>query len=136
MKFKGFPILILITLFTFGFSLSSNAASSLSSSLSESYTTSVKQNNWFSKTTKSLKRNLRTAQKYVSKSFKKIRKQHHDSNGIKKVGWGIVMILAGVLVTVGGILTLSGWGFVIGIGLVIWGALKIVFGVLGTVFNV
>jgi Flp pilus assembly protein TadB len=135
MKFKGFPILLLITIFSFGTSFSSNAASNLSTYKSINYEVKTQKSNWFSNVTQSVKRNFRTAQKYVSKTFKKVRKEQHDSNGIKKVGWGVLMIIAGALVTLGGILTFSGWGFVIGIGLVIWGALKIVVGILGTIFN-
>jgi len=135
MNLKGFSMLILITLFSFGISFSSNAASSLNGYKSVNYEVQTKNNNWFSKATKSVKHKLRTAQKYVSKSFKKIRQQQHDAKGIKKAGWGILMIIGGALVTLGSVLTFSGWGFVIGIGLVIWGALKVVFGVLGAVFN-
>lgn len=132
MKFKGFPILILVTIFCFGISFSSKAATNFK----DLELVKTQQNNWFSTATQSVKRNLRSAQKYVSKSFQKIKKQQHDANGIKKVGWGLLMIIGGALVTLGSVLTFSGWGFVIGIGLIIWGGLKIVFGVLGTVFNV
>lgn len=135
MKFKGFLNLILITIFSFGISFSSNAASSLNDFQSTHSTAKTQKNNWFSNVKNSIKHNFRTAQKYVSKKFKKVRKQQHDANGIRKAGWGILMIIGGALVTLGSILTLSGWGFVIGIGLIIWGTLKIVFGVLGTVFN-
>lgn len=135
MNFKGFPIMMLISFFCFGITFSSNAASSISNSKTESYNTTAKKSNFLSNATNSIKHNLRTARKYVSKTYKKVRKQQHDAQGLKKAGWGLLMIIGGALVTLGSVLTFSGWGFVIGIGLVIWGAIKVVAGVLGTVFN-
>lgn len=80
------------------------------------------------------KRHLHTFQKVATKKVRQFKKQYREKSSIEKVGWGIGMILVGVLVTLGSILTLSGWWFVIGLGLIIFGAIKIVFGVLGVVF--
>lgn len=80
-----------------------------------------------------LKRHFESAKKFTTRKVRQLRKQYNQMSSVKKVGWGIGMIIIGALTVVGSILTISGWWFVIGLGLIIFGALKIVVGVLGVV---
>ena len=76
-----------------------------------------------------LKRHFESAKKFTTRKVRQLRKQYNQMSSVKKVGWGIGMIIIGALTVVGSILTISGWWFVIGLGLIIFGALKIVVGV-------
>ncbi|MFK7948588.1 MAG: hypothetical protein AB8G11_13440 [Saprospiraceae bacterium] len=82
-----------------------------------------------------VKRYFESAKKFTSKKVRQLKKQYNEMSSIRKVGWGIGMIIVGTLVVLGSVLTLSGWWFVIGLGLMIFGALKIVLGVLGVVIS-
>jgi hypothetical protein len=123
---------ILILIFN-GLSYSSFAAAASSAS-NASTTIETKSTNWLSTFKHVIKKNARTLKEVTTKKVHQFKKEYREKSSIQKVGLGIGMILVGVLVTLGSILTLSGWGFVIGLGLVIFGALKIVVGVLGVVF--
>ena len=80
-----------------------------------------------------LNRHFASTKKFTQKKVKQLKKQYKETHTVKKIAWGLGMIIAGALVTLGSILTLSGWWFVVGLGLIIFGAFKIVFGVLGIV---
>lgn len=82
-----------------------------------------------------VKRYFETVKKYTSKKVKQLKKQYNEMSSVRKLAWGIGMIIVGALVVVGSILSLSPWWFVIGLGLIIFGALKIVFGVLGVAIS-
>lgn len=82
-----------------------------------------------------VKRYYESAKKFTSRKVRQLKKQYNEMSSIRKVGWGIGMIIVGALVVLGSILSTSAWGFVIGLGLIIFGALKIVFGVLGVVIS-
>ena len=82
-----------------------------------------------------VKRYYESAKKFTSRKVRQLKKQYNEMSSIRKVGWGIGMIIVGALVIVGSIFSLSPWWFVIGLGLIIFGALKIVLGVLGVVIS-
>lgn len=123
---------VVCTLIFSSLSLSTFAAVSTVSGVQQ--TIKTEQTNWFSGFRNAIKKNITTLKKVSAKKIRQFKKEYQAKSGIEKVGWGIGMILVGVLVTLGSILTLSGWWFVIGLGLIIFGALKIVFGILGVVF--
>lgn len=79
------------------------------------------------------KRFFESAKRFTTRKVRQLKKQYNQMSSVKKVAWGIGMILIGALVTIGSILTLSGWWFVIGLGLIIFGALKVVINILGIV---
>jgi hypothetical protein len=109
------------------------AASSITSSTAQTQI-ETQNTNWLDGIKQGVKQGFKSLKKVTTKKARQLRKEYHGRNSFQKVAWGIIMILGGVFVTLGSILTLSGWGFVIGLGLIVWGALKIVVGVLGVVF--
>ena len=124
--------LLVFTLILCSLSFSSFAAVS---TMSNTQTTiEIESSNWFSTFKHSVKRNAKSLKKAATKKARQFKNQHSERNSLQKVAWGIGMIIIGALVTVGSVLTISGWGFVIGLGLIIFGALKIVVGVLSVVF--
>jgi hypothetical protein len=125
-------LIVLCTLIFSTLSFLTFAAATTTSS--DQATIKTENTNWFSIFRNTVKQNAKTLKKVTVKKVRQFKKEYREKSSIEKVGWGIGMILMGVLVTLGSILTLSGWWFVIGLGLIIFGALKIVLGVLGVVF--
>jgi hypothetical protein len=121
-------LIVLCTLIFSSLSFSTFAAASATTA-NDQTTIETENTNWFSTFKNTIKQNAKTLKKVTTKKFRQFKKEYQEKSGIEKVGWGIAMILVGVLVTLGSILTLSGWWFVIGLGLIIFGALKIVLGV-------
>lgn len=124
----------LIAIFTLVFNTLSISTFAAISSSTITETKETQSSNVFSTIGKTLKHQFRSTKKVITKKAKQLKKEYNEMGAVKKVAWGIGMILIGALVTVGGVLSLSGWGFVLGLGLIIIGALKIVFGLLGAIF--
>ncbi len=112
------------------FTISTFAASNSKTSF---FSTVEQKTDRFEKIKMAWQRNIQSVKKVISKQYKQFRKEYREMDNFSKIGWGVVMIIAGALVTIGSIFSLSGWGFVIGLGLIIWGALKFVIGVLGII---
>lgn len=129
----NFMKLALIGIFTLAMTLLTNNATAAMqhSTALETIETTTKKSTL--KTT--VKRYFESAKKFTNRKVRQLKKQYNEMSSIRKVGWGIGMIIVGALAIIGSILTISGWWFVIGLGLIIFGALKIVFGVLGVVIN-
>jgi sterol desaturase/sphingolipid hydroxylase (fatty acid hydroxylase superfamily) len=123
--FTGIFILIFSSLSYSGF------AAAASQNSNGAMIIETQNTDWLSNCKRFIKRNARAFKKISTKKARQFKKEYREKSTLKKVGWGIGIVILGALVTLGSILTLSGWWFIIGLGLIIFGALKVVVNILG-----